>query len=151
MQRVERSIRVKAPTSKAYELWRNFERFPTFMENVHEVRMMGEDGHRSHWKITGPLGKEVEFDADMTEDEPGKSIGWRSIEGHSEVGVSGKVTFSELGDGETEIHVVMQWYDTPAGAIGEAASRTLQNPEQMVEDDLRRFKDVAEGRMPYAA
>ena len=84
-------------------------------------------------------------------DEPGKSIGWRSIEGHSEVGVSGNVTFSELGDGETEIHVVMQWYDTPAGAIGEAASRTLQNPEQMVEDDLRRFKDVAEGRMPYAA
>jgi uncharacterized membrane protein len=151
MQRVERSIRVKAPASKAYQLWRNFERFPTFMENVHEIRMMRGDGQRSHWKIAGPLGKEVEFDADMTEDEPGKSIGWRSVEGHGEVGVSGNVTFAELSDGETEIHVVMQWYDTPAGAVGEAASRTLQNPEKMVEDDLRRFKEVAEGRMPYAA
>jgi uncharacterized membrane protein len=151
MQRIERSVRVKAPASRVYELWRGFERFPTFMESVHEVRMMGGDGRRSHWRITGPLGKEVEFDAETTEDKPNKSIGWRSIEGQGDIGVSGNVTFSELDDNETLVHVVMQWFDTPAGAIGEAASRALQNPEKMLEDDLRRFKDVAEGRMPYAA
>src|SRR5438067_10559159 len=149
MQRVERSIRVHAPSSRVYELWKNFERFPTFMENVHEVRML--DGRRSHWKLTGPLGKEVEYDAEISEDEPNKSLGWRSVEGRGEIGVSGNVTFSELGDGETEVHVVMQWYDTPGGPIGETASRTLQNPERMLEEDLHRFKDVAEGRMPYAA
>jgi len=120
------------------------------MENVQEVRTMGGDGRRSHWRIMGPLGREVEFDAEMTEDEPNKSIGWRSIEGHGDMGVSGNVTFAEL-DGESEVHVIMQWYDTPAGVVGEAASRTLQNPEHMLEEDLKRFKDVAEGRMPYAA
>ena len=150
MQRVERSVRVKAPASKVYELWHSFERFPTFMQNVQEVRALAGDGRRSHWRITGPLGREVEFDAEMTEDEPNKSIGWRSTEGHGDIGVSGNVTFSEL-EGETQVHVVMQWYDTPAGAVGEVASRTLQNPEHMLEEDLRRFKDVAEGRMPYAA
>src|SRR5687768_16891020 len=116
MQRVERSIRVKAPVSRAYELWRNFERFPTFMENVHEVRSIGGDGRRSHWKITGPLGREFEFDAELSEDVPDKSIGWRSMEGHGEIGVSGVVTFNQLSDDETEVHVVMQWYDTPGGA-----------------------------------
>jgi uncharacterized membrane protein len=41
----------------------------------------------------------------------------------------------------------MQWYDTPAGALGEAASRMLQDPEKMLEEDLQRFKDIAEGRV----
>jgi len=149
-QRVERSVRVKAPASKVYELWKNFERFPTFMENVREVRNVGADGRRSHWRIAGPLGREVEFDAEMTEDDPNKSIGWRSVEGRGDIGVSGNVTFSEL-EGETQVNVVMQWYDTPGGAVGEMASRALQNPEQMLEEDLKRFKDVAEGRMPSAA
>jgi len=150
MQRVERSIRVKAPASRVYELWRNFERFPAFMNNVQEVRILAGDGKRSQWKITGPLGRQVEFEAELTEDEPNKSIGWRSIQGHADIGVSGNVTFAEL-EGETQVHVVMQWYDTPGGAVGEAASRMLQNPEQMLEEDLKRFKDVAEGRMPHAA
>jgi uncharacterized membrane protein len=147
VQRVERSIRVKAPASKVYEMWRNFERFPTFMENVHEVRRI--DDRRSHWKVTGPLGKEVEYDAEIAEDVQDKSIGWRSIDG--DVGVSGTVTFSELSGDETEVHIVMQWFDTPGGMIGEAASRVLRNPDEMVEEDLRRFKDIAEGRMPQAA
>lgn len=149
MQRVERSIRVKAPLSKAYALWRTFERFPTFMENVREVRKVGPDGRTSHWKIAGPLGQDVEFDAEMTEDEPNKSIGWRSIDG--EIGMSGNVTFTDLEDGEALVHVIMQWFDTPGGMIGEAASRMLEHPERMLEEDLKRFKDVAEGRMPYAA
>src|SRR5438309_4797186 len=116
MQRVERSVRVKAPVSRAYELWRRFERFPTFMEHVKEVRNLGGDGHRSHWTIVSPLGKEVEFDAEMTEDELNKSIGWRSIEGRGDIGVSGNVTFTELED-ETLVHVVMKWHDTPGGAV----------------------------------
>jgi uncharacterized membrane protein len=41
----------------------------------------------------------------------------------------------------------MQWYDTPGGALGEAVSRMFQNPEKMLEEDLQRFKDIAEGRV----
>ena len=32
-------------------------------------------------------------------------------------------------------------------AIGEAASRLFQDPEKMLEEDLLRFKDIAEGRV----
>jgi uncharacterized membrane protein len=144
MQRIEKSIRVNAPASKVYELWRNFENFPRFMENVEEVRSLDGSGKRSHWKLKGPMGTSAEFDAELTQDEPNRAIGWNSTTGSMET--TGAVTFNELAD-NTEVHVVMQWGDPPAGAVGEAASRMLQNPGKMLEEDLQRFKDIAEGRV----
>lgn len=144
MQRAERSIRVNAPVETVYQLWRNFENFPRFMEHVEEVRAVGGNDRMTHWKIKGPLGTSVEFDAEMTQDIPNKQIGWNSRGGSMES--SGVVTFREIDD-VTEVHVLMQWYDTPGGAVGEAASRMFQDPEKMLEEDLQRFKDIAEGRV----
>lgn len=144
MQRAEKSIRVNAPAEKVYQFWRNFENFPQFMEHVEEVRATGGGDRMSHWKIKGPFGKTVEFDSEMTKDVPGKEIGWNSRGGEMET--SGVVTFTDVGD-TTEVHVVMQWYDTPGGAVGEAVSRMFQDPEKMLEEDLMRFKDIAEGRV----
>ena len=143
MQRAEKSIRVNAPADRVYQFWRDFENFPRFMERVEEVRPVGGD-RMTHWKIKGPFGKTVEFDAELVTDEPDKQIGWNSRGGSMET--SGTVTFTDLG-ADTEVHVVMQWYDTPGGAIGEAVSRMLLDPEQMLEADLQRFKDIAEGRV----
>lgn len=144
MQRVERSIRVDAPPEKAYQYWRDFENFPSFMEHVDEVRKLDAEGRRSHWKLKGPMGVSLEFDAEMTEDRPNQSIGWKSTEGS--IGTSGVITFSPVGE-QTEVHVLMQWYDPPAGPVGEAFSRLFQNPEKMLEEDLQRFKDIVEGRV----
>ena len=141
MQRAEESIRVAAPIDQVYQFWRNFENFPLFMSNIEEVRLLSPDGMMSHWKVKGPLGVTGEFDAELTMDQPGKQIGWNSSGGNMRS--TGAVTFSDTGD-HTEIHVVMQWFDVPGGPIGEAASRTLQNPDQMLEDDLRKFKDLIE-------
>jgi uncharacterized membrane protein len=144
MQRVEKSIRVKAPVAQVYQFWRNFENFPRFMDNVDEVRLLDGTGQRSHWKLHGPMGKTVEYDADLTQDEPNKAIGWNSTDGDIET--TGQVTFTEHED-NTLVHVIMQWADVPGGALGEAASRMLQSPETMLEEDLQRFKDIAEGRV----
>ncbi len=144
MQRVERTIRVKAPASQVYQFWRNFENFPRFMEHVEDVQISDAEGRLSHWKIHGPLGKSVEYDAELTEDHPNKAIGWNSREG--DMGTTGTVTFTEIG-GDTEVHVIMQWASPPGGPVGEAASRVLQNPDKMIEEDLQRFKDIAEGRV----
>lgn len=144
MQRVEKSIRVNAPVDKVYQFWRSFDNFPQFMENVEEVRITDGSGRMSHWKVKGPLGKTFEFDAELVRDEPNKMIGWNSRGGDIET--SGAVTFADVG-AATEVHVVMNYYDLPGGAVGEAASRTLQNPEKMLEEDLQRFKDIVEGRV----
>jgi uncharacterized membrane protein len=144
MQRVEKSIRVKAPANQVYEFWRNFQNFPRFMGNVEEVRLLDTTGRLSHWKLRGPLGKSVEYDAELTQDQPNRSIGWNARGGGMQT--TGTVTFSEQDD-NTLVHVVMQWADPPGGPVGEAASRMLQNPTEMLEEDLQRFKDIAEGRV----
>lgn len=144
MQRAEQSIRVNASADQVYRFWRNFENFPQFMEHVESVQPVAGGDRVSHWKLKGPLGKSVEFDAEITQDQPGKAIGWNSRGG--EMGTSGAVTFNELGN-ETEVHVIMQWYDPPGGALGEAISRLFQDPEEMLKDDLMRFKDIVEGRV----
>jgi uncharacterized membrane protein len=144
VQRAERSIRVKSSAAQAYEFWRDFENFPRFMENVEEVRKLDAEGRLSKWKLRGPLGTSVEYEAEVTQDEPSRAIGWKSIDGS--MLTTGVVTFTALDD-NTEVHVVMQWADVPGGPVGEAASRVLQNPEKMLEEDLQRFKDIAEGRV----
>jgi uncharacterized membrane protein len=144
MQRVERSIRVSAPAAQVYERWRGFESFPRFMENVEEVRLDDPLGNQSRWRIKGPLGSSVEFEARVILDEPNRSIGWRSTGGSIET--SGTVTFSPVDQAQTEVHVILQWNDPPGGALGEAAARVLQSPEAMLDEDLRRFKGLVEGR-----
>ena len=60
------------------------------------------------------------------------------------------MTFADVGNRQTEVHVVMQWYDPPGGPIGDLLSRIFQNPEEMLQDDLRRFKGIVEGRTANA-
>jgi len=143
MQRAERSIRVRAPIAEVYRFWRNFENFPQFMDHVEDVRLLDADGRMTHWKLKGPVGMSVEYDARLTEDVENKSIGWNSTAGSMQT--SGTVAFTEIDD-YTEVHVVMQWYDTPGGPVGEFFSRVLQNPDQMLQEDLDRFKSVVESR-----
>jgi len=144
MQRAEKTIRVNAPAEKVYGYWRDFQNFPRFMEHVEEVRPVSGNDKLTHWKIKGPLGVSVEFDAEITQDVPSKSIGWNSRGGTMET--SGVVTFQDIND-VTEVHVLMQWYNPPLGVVGEAASRMFLDPEKMLEGDLLRFKDIVEGRV----
>ncbi len=148
MQRVEKSVRVGAPVEQVYQFWRDFRNFPRFMEHVEDVQVLG-DGRRSRWRLKGPMGMPVEYDAMMTADDPNKQIAWNS--GGGQIETTGAVTFDNLGDDETEIHVVMQWYDPPGGSVGEAFARIFQNPDRMVEEDLRRFKGIVEGRSANTA
>ncbi len=64
-QRVNESIVLQAPVGEIFAYWSNFENFPNLMpnlmQNIEEVRTTGED--TSHWRVKGPLGKSVEFDA----------------------------------------------------------------------------------------
>jgi uncharacterized membrane protein len=139
MQRVEKSVRVGVPIERAYNAWRSFENFPHFMDSVEDIRVKDPAGKLSHWRLKKVLGMNIEYDAELSEDDPNRSIGWRSV-GDGSIGTSGNVTFTETDNGETLVHVILQWFDPPAGPIGEAMSHMLQNPASMLEDDLRRFK-----------
>jgi uncharacterized membrane protein len=140
MSKVKKSVVVDAPVDIVYDIWHNFENFPNFMGNIEEVRVVG--GGRSHWKAKGPLGASAEWDAEITLDQPNESIGWRSIEGDRNVKTAGRVNFHDAA-GATELDVTIE-YDAPGGLVGETVTKIFSNPEQQVEQDLARFKEMVE-------
>jgi uncharacterized membrane protein len=141
-QRVESSVVVEAPVSRVYEYWRDLENLSNFMSNVEDVRSTGPG--ITHWVVKGPLGAKVEFDAQTTQDEENRAIGWNSVDGN--VQNSGQVRFEELGPERTRVEVTMNYANPPGGKIGEVGSRIVSNPQVMVDQDLYNFKEIIEGR-----
>lgn len=139
-QRVQESIEVQAPLHDVYNYWSNFENFPRFMDNIEEVRMTGED--TSHWKVKGPAGVSVEFDARTTEMAPERSIGWNSLDG--QVMTSGEVSFEEIQPDRTRVELTMNYADPPGGKAGEAAASILSDPEKRTREDLQNFARIVE-------
>jgi len=139
-QRVNESIEVQAPVEEVFAYWSNFENFPKFMQNIEEVRMTGED--TSHWRVKGPLGKSVAFDAKATEKDPNRGIGWNTVDG--EVMTSGEVRFEEVQPDRTRVEVTMNYSDPPGGKVGEVAAEVLQNPEREMREDLQNFAKIVE-------
>src|SRR4051812_25105651 len=133
---------VTKPPEEVYAFWRQLDRLPTFMAHLDEVR--ATDARRSHWKASAPFGKDVEWDAETTDDVPGQRIAWRSVDG-ADVPNSGEVRFVPApGRRGTEVHVTLS-YELPGGALGKAAAKYFgEEPSQQLDDDLRRFKQVME-------
>jgi len=145
MRTITKEIAVRAPADTAYQVWRNLEGLPQFMEGVEEVREVSAE--RSHWKARGPVGSSAEWDADIVVDEPGRRLGWKSAEG-SEVETEGLVQF--LPEGEVTRVRVDLGYEAPGGAVGDAAARLFANPESQLESDLERFKEIMESGREFS-
>jgi uncharacterized membrane protein len=138
---IQKDINVNAPVEQVYEFWSNFQNFPRFMEHVKEVRDLGNN--RSHWKVAGPAGTEVEWDAIVTKREENRLLAWKSQEGQS-VESAGTVRFMPNPQGGTRVTVRMS-YNPPAGVIGHAvASLFGTDPKKAMDDDLLRFKSLLE-------
>ena len=143
-QRVQESIEVQAPLQDVFTYWSNLENFPRIMSNVEEVRVAGDT---SHWRVKGPLGKTVEFDARTTEMSPERGIAWNSTN-DNEVETSGQVRFEEVAEGRTRIDVTMNYADPPGGRVGEVVADAISNPEREMREDLENFaRQVERGEL----
>ena len=141
-QRVEGSIEIEVPVETVYGYWETLENLPNFMANVQEVTTTGPD--TTHWRVKGPFGRTLEWEARTTQREPNSAIAWNSTEG--EVGTSGQVRIREAGSERTRVEVQMNYADPPGGKVGEVASRAMANPKLQLEQDLRNLKDILEGQ-----
>lgn len=61
--KVEKSITVNRSPEELYRFWRNFENLPHFMEHLESVRRI--DDKRSHWIARAPMGRTVEWEAEV--------------------------------------------------------------------------------------
>lgn len=133
---------VNLPPEEVYGFWRNFENLPRFMRHLEAVHDLG-DG-RSHWKAKGPAGMDVEWHATIIADVPGEVITWRSLEG-SDVDNAGAVRFERAAGGRGTIVKVNIEYNPVGGVIGATVAKLFgEEPQQQLDDDLRRFKQVLE-------
>lgn len=140
--RVEKSITINKSPEELYRFWRRFENLPRFMNHLESVTTTGEG--RSHWIAKAPAGTTVEWDAEVYNEKENELIAWRSLDG-ADVDNAGSVRFEPATGGRgTTVRVTLR-YDPPGGAIGSLVARLFgENPEQQIEEDLRRFKQVME-------
>ncbi len=132
-----------------YDLWRDVESIPLWQEHVVSVAKISDT--RSHWVMgdpEDPKGKRIEFDSELTSDEPGKKIAWQSVtEGVDQGGV---VTFEPHYGGRGTVVTLVQEVRIPGGALAAFAGAVAERgPQQTVIEDLRHFKQLAEsGEIP---
>lgn len=138
----ECSCVVNRNPEEVYGFWRNFENLPRFMRHLDSVVDLG-DG-RSHWKAKGPAGMEVEWDATIIADVPNEVITWRTLE-NSDVDHAGAVRFERAAGGRGTIVKINIEYNPVGGVLGAAVAKLFgEEPNQQLDDDMRRFKQVME-------
>lgn len=148
--KVEKSITVNRTPEELFRFWRNFENLPRVMSHLEAVQVTG--GNRSHWVAKAPAGTNVEWDAEVYNEKENELIAWRSLEG-ADVDNAGSVHFTPSTTGRgTELRVVLK-YDPPGGKIGAAVAKLFgEEPDQQLDEDLRRFKTMMEsGEVPAGA
>lgn len=136
------TVTVGRPRQQLYDEWRDFTRFPKFMENVEKVEKLDEN--RSCWTIKAPLGSSVEVVTKIIEDEPGKAIAWQS-EPDSDIETDGRVEFIDAPpERGTYVRLTMR-YSPPGGIIGKGLAKLFQRePKIQSRRDLHRFKSLME-------
>jgi uncharacterized membrane protein len=136
MAYIEKSILVARPLQTVYDQWTQFEEFPRFMEGVREVRQLDE--RHLHWRAE-IAGKDEEWDAEITHQEPDRRIAWKNTRGPHNAGL---VRFEAEGEG-TRVSLRIEY--EPRGMI-EKLGDVLGFVSRRIEANLERFKRFIEER-----
>jgi uncharacterized membrane protein len=137
MERIEKVIDVDCPVRAVYNQWTQFEEFPRFMSGVKEVRQL-DDTH-VHWHAE-IWGKDKEWDAQITEQEPDSRISWQAVSGAPNAGT---VRFEPLGADRTRVRLVMSY--EPEGAM-ENVGDAIGAVSSRVQSTVEQFKKFIEAR-----
>lgn len=139
---LEKQIIINKSPEEIYSFWRNFENLPRFMKHVESVAVLDND--RSHWVARGPAGEIEEWDAEIFNDTESELISWRSLPG-SDFIHAGTVRFEPQPEGRgTMVRLVMN-YNVLGGKLTARMARLFGvAPEDLIEEDLRRFKQLIE-------
>ncbi|HYD58762.1 MAG TPA: SRPBCC family protein [Noviherbaspirillum sp.] len=138
MATVQQSIDIRIPVHTAYNQLTQFEDYPQFMEEVEAVQQL-DDTHL-HWR-TMMSNRAVEWDAEITEQEPDRCIAWHNTSGPTS---SARVEVQPLGQDASRITFTLE--SEPQQVPGSSAGSSEQEISQRLKSDLARFKDFIERR-----
>ena len=140
---VRASVLINSDPNILYDLWRNLESIPLWQEEIKQVTVTGPK--TSHW-VMASGDKTIEWDSEILNDEPGRRIAWRSVEGDSHN--AGEVIFEPAAARRgTTVTVLQEFKMSKLASAWETL--TGRNPKQAVIENLRHFKALAEtGEIP---
>lgn len=146
---LETAITINRSVEDLYRYWRRQENLPRFMTAIDTVTSLSDT--RSHWVAKGPLDARLEWDSEITAEQPEERLAWRSLEG-SDIDHQGEVRFQPAPGGRgTEVRLKLDIVP-PGGILGKAVQFLKSVPEQLFHEDLRRFKQLMEtGEIPTIA
>jgi uncharacterized membrane protein len=132
---IQQAVDVAVPVKVAYNLWTQFEDWPTFMHRVDSAEQVDDSTVAITTKVWGVTKR---FEAEIVEQRPDERLEWDVDEGLSHSGV---VTFHELAPRLTRIEVSL---DVEPNSLLEKAGRGMRFAKRAVRGDLHRFKAYAE-------
>lgn len=140
---------IDADMQTLYDLWKDVTVAPRWMEYV--ISAEPKSATVTHWVMGNPedpKGKRLEYDTEIVEDIPGEKISWRSLD--SSVKEAGEVLFMPAAGNRGTVVVLQESASIPGGSVGMAAAAIAKrSPRQVVIEDLRHFKQIAEtGEIP---
>lgn len=135
------SVSIMASPQELYRIWRDTAGLAHFLENVVSIEAI--DADRSRWTVKGPGDTRWTWESVITDDHPGESISWQSVEG-GDVNNSGMVEFIPSGTHGTIVRAVIA-YAPPGGTVGRLIAKLFQRePRIQTRRDLHRFKQWME-------
>ena len=139
---VNKVVTISKTPEELYTFWRDFKNLSQIMDHLESVEVLSET--RSRWTAKAPAGQSVSWEADIIRDEPNQLIAWRSVKGSS-IDNSGSVRFSpSTGERGTQVKIALE-YQPPGGTLGILIAKLFgEEPNQQVESDLLRFKQLME-------
>lgn len=136
-----KTLEVQAPPDEVFDWFSTPERFPRFMANVKEVTRRSDGQY--HWKVTGPFGTSVAWNASIKRHEPKDHIlAWSSEPGSSVIN-SGVIQCEPNREG-TRVTIRMA-YAPPFGMLGHGVAKLFGvDPKRQLDTELVRFKSLIE-------
>jgi uncharacterized membrane protein len=145
--RVQYSRTIARPAEQLYTFWRAVENAPQYMYLVESVQPTGET--TAHWKSRSFGQRALEWDSEITQDEPNRLIDWRITSDSSlsplPLGSGGCVRFEPTADGNSTIVTLTMDFHQPGGLISLQLAKLFGRvPEQIVRENLRNVKELME-------
>jgi uncharacterized membrane protein len=132
-----------------YTLWRDLAWIPRWQEYV--LSVTPQPNGTTHWVMGNPddpHAPRTEFDSQIVEDISGEKISWRSLT--PEIEQTGAVTFTPTPSGRGTLVTLTQTVRSSfAGLSNNIVGIGKRSPRQLVTENLRHFKQLAEtGEIP---
>jgi uncharacterized membrane protein len=142
--RIQKSLAINCPAEHLYRFSRDLSNLPRFVKNLRSVEELA--GKRLRWTFNTARGGQTQWDTEITEDEPGQLIAWRSVD-NGIVEHGGSIRFLQgPQDRGTIARLELRWRSIAAG-VGPLLGVT--QPDFYVGETLRQLKAIVEtGEIP---